>query len=735
MLFNFSRIPRSCLCMVSIILSEINYSQIYYIESAAELGIEYSFSGDKPSGGVSFYDFDNDGWDDITIASGEGEELVFYKNSEGHFERIEFTGLDDKSEVRQVLWVDYDNDGDEDIFVTSSVSPNKLYNNDGEMNFVEVTEIANLPLENIPTQGAAWGDYNNDGFLDLYTTDRQNGDGYEGILKNHLFMNNQDGTFSEVTQNANVGDEGKAPWCAGFLDFDNDGWQDIYVAQDKRTRNSLFRNNGDGTFEDISVPTNSDLRINSMSVTMGDYDNNGFVDIYITNTSEGNKLLRNNGDLTFTELAEDIGVGFHGVGWSAQFLDSDNDGDLDLYVSGSLIGSDVISSHFYENIDFDHFILPNNAGFEADTVVSYSNAVGDINNDGYPDIVVNNPNPFATVIWQNSGGNNQWIKIKLIGKESNRNGVGSRIEVFSNGTKYLRTTHCGEGFLGQNSGNILFGIGNSIRADSILIHWPSGNLDILREISSGQSITVAEGSTDLPPFITAFGPLSICEGDSVELNAGFYESYNWSNGEKMQSILIKESGEYFVTVTDIYGNSATSDTVTIQVMENTISLSLLSSPSEAGENNGTATVIATGGLPPYLFNWNNSNQQTDSIATDLEPGIYSVTVQDSWGCMVQSQIEVVAVITSINRFKDSNVRVYPNPVTNHINLHRFSDLSESHRIKIIDLSGRTVLDQIHYNSGKRDFSINTSSLKPGFYLLFITAEEGQIIYNEKIILK
>lgn len=734
-LFNYSRIQVvPILCIVSIILPEINYAQIHYTESAAQVGIEYSFNGDKPSGGVSFYDFDNDGWDDITLASAEGEDLIFYKNFGGYFKRVEFNGLDDKSEARQVLWVDYDNDGDQDIFITSSFSLNRLYNNDGDMNFIEVTEVANLPLEFTPTQGAAWGDYNNDGFLDLYTTDRRNGDVEEEIIKNHLFLNNQDGTFSEVTQFANVDDEGKAPWCASFLDFDNDGWQDIYVAQDKKTRNSLFRNNGDGTFQDISELSNSDLRINSMSVTMGDYDNNGFLDIYVTNTSEGNKLLRNNGDLTFTELAEEKGVGFHGIGWGAQFLDSDNDGDLDLYVSGSMVGSDKISSIFYENIDFTHFIIPENAGFAGDTVMSFSNAVGDLNNDGYPDIVVNNPSPFSIMIWENAGGNNQWIKIKLEGRESNRNGIGSRIEVFSNGTKYLRTTHCGEGFLGQNSGNILFGIGNSLKADSIIIHWPSGNLDILHEIPAAQHITVIEGSTSFPPFITTGGALNICEGDSVILNGGFYDAYNWSNGEESQSIVVKNSGQYYLTVTDINGNSATSDTVEIQVKANTIALSLSSTPSETESNTGTASVNATGGIPPYQYSWNDRDIQTDSVAMNLEPGIYTVTVQDSWGCIVQSQVEV-GLITAILPFKDSFVSVYPNPVTNNINVQGFPDLNDDHHIRIIDLSGKIIMDQIQKISGNNGYSIDTSNLYPGFYLIIITADDGQMLYHGKIILK
>jgi len=205
--------------------------------------------------------------------------------------------------------------------------------------------------------------------------------------------------------------------------------------------------------------------------------------------------LLNNGDVTFTNVAGTVGTGFYGIGWGAVFLDADNDADLDLYVSGMTDGTNGwLPSAFYENSG-GMFTIPASAGFANDTAESYANAMGDFNNDGYPDIVVMNDTD-NNFLWENTTSNsNNWLKVKLEGTTSNREGIGSKIEISINGQKQFRYTVCGEGYLGQNSGTEIFGLGSATSVDYVKVTWLSGTEDILNNVTSNQTLTIVESST------------------------------------------------------------------------------------------------------------------------------------------------------------------------------------------------------------------------------------------------
>lgn len=481
------------------------FGQITFSDVAMAKGINHDYGPLTPGGGVSFYDFNHDGWDDLTFATINGSPIHFYKNVQGSFQRIIPASFSHTDRAQQVLWADYDNDGDADLFVTSTDASNRLYQNQpGGLNLVDVTAAAGLPMNDLPTYGAAWGDYDRDGWLDLYWVDRPNV--LAGPVSAHLFHNQGDGTFVETTLTAMVADSVKIPWVTSFIDVNNDLWPDIYTAQDKLSKNSLFKNNGDGTFVDISIISGANLSMNSMSVTPGDFNGDGWLDIYITNTDQGNRLLRNNGDETFTEVADSAGVTFNSVGWGAHFFDLDNDQDLDLYVSGMEVGSTgTLSSACYENNNDGTFTLGNSSmGFLGDTVSSFANATGDFNRDGFPDIVVNNRAPYASQLWENSGnGSNQWLRITLQGTLSNRDGIGSWIHVFANNRKQSHYTTCGTGFLGQSAAGVIFGLGNAAMADSVIIEWPSGHIDHYQQLAAGQDLTLVENDS---LFNTAIQP-------------------------------------------------------------------------------------------------------------------------------------------------------------------------------------------------------------------------------------
>lgn len=478
-------------------MSVIVYSQTYFSDQASNIGLGFS-SGNTPFGsGITFYDYDNDGWDDITLASQAGTALRFFKNVNSVFVEEVLISPQITSQVKQVNWVDIDNDGDKDLYMTSNVSGNRLFVNNGSMSFHEVTSTCGLPTNNIFTYGASWGDYNNDGYLDVFLSNRD----VTGVVPNYLYKNNGDGTFVNVSNLAGILEVSDLSFCSAFFDYDKDGWQDIYVSNDRVDNpNVLYKNNGDGTFTDASVNTNTDLYIDAMTVTIDDYNNDGWLDIYVTNTPSGNVFLKNNGDGTFTDIASTAGVLFNSIGWGAVFLDAENDMDLDLYVSGEFNGSvpGFLSAAFYENNGNGFFSLPSNVGFTGDLRQSFSNAIGDVDNDGFPEIVVSNADNENIFVWQNQTvSSNNWLKVKLQGTVSNRDGIGSFIEISINGEKQYRYTLCGEGYLSQNSGTEIFGIADNTVVDYVKVTWLSGIVDVINNVNANQVLEIIEGENQL----------------------------------------------------------------------------------------------------------------------------------------------------------------------------------------------------------------------------------------------
>jgi ASPIC/UnbV protein/VCBS repeat protein/type IX secretion system substrate protein len=484
-------------CSLIIFCFSVNVmSQILFTESSASQNINVSFGENQLVGGVSFYDFDNDGWDDITYASEAGSPIYFYKNNNGIYNSISLNFTDLQNDTRQINWVDIDNDGDNDLFVVNNNASNRLYENDGALNFTDITGISGISTVIMNSWGASWGDIDNDGYLDLFLSNR---DIINGLQPNILYRNNGNNTFTNVNTSAGISNSNHLSFCASFFDFNNDGWQDIYIANDKFiTTNILYKNNGDGTFTDVSVSSGTDLAIDAMSTTIDDYDNDGWLDIYITNTSAGNYFLKNNGNGTFTNIAASNGTTFNSVAWGAVFLDADNDTDIDLYVSGMRDGTlGDLPSAFYENSN-NMFTIPVSAGFANDNAESYSNAIGDVNNDGYPDITVVNASPRSNFLWINdcdTNINNNWLKVTLEGSTSNRMGIGSKIEIAINGSKQYRYTLCGEGYISQNSGTEFFGIGNATTIDYVKVTWLSGVEDIINNVIPNQTIHIEESST------------------------------------------------------------------------------------------------------------------------------------------------------------------------------------------------------------------------------------------------
>lgn len=529
------------------LFSRSSYSQIIFSDSATTYGINHTYGDGDFGGGVSFCDWDGDGLDDLTFASDANATIVFYKNTGSGFTKLFPPPVSLNVESTQLLWVDFDNDGDKDLFTCSNLEGNNLFRNDSTQGFVDITPSSGISTDLTPTYGAAWGDYDRDGFLDLYIINRVLGTAYD--FSNYMYKNNGDGTFTDVTLSTGTPDSLKGPFAVSFLDIDDDLWPDIYIAQDKFYGNTMLHNNGDSTFTDISDVSNTNLGMDGMCVAYGDYDNDNDLDIYITNTAAGNRLLRNDGGNFFTEIGAQVGVIHNRTCWGANFFDYDNDGDLDLYVSGGTESSfNDNYSVFFENMyPLDTFIVPS-IGFTGDTASSFSNAIGDIDNDGYYDIAVNNEAPFFSHIWDCLGGSNNWIKIDLEGVQSNRDAIGCWIDVYSGGTRQRRYTQTSISYQAQNSQYTIVGIGSQTIIDSIVVRWPSGIIDKMLNVVSNQKVKINEGDYPRTSIVSTteyeYGINSIYPNPVSDI---LHIIYNSVDEKELNLKLVNISGQVMLT--------------------------------------------------------------------------------------------------------------------------------------------------------------------------------------------
>lgn len=472
------------------------FSQAQFQIVTNSVGLTYSCGNTYLGSGVSFVDFNSDGWDDISIATDENSLPLFFENTNGAFAPVDFNLPILEEQNKQITWVDFDNDGDKDLFITSNTDGNALLENNGEFSFTDITELAGLESENTSTNAVSWGDLNNDGFLDLFVSNR----GELATVQNHLYLNNGDGTFVNSTEASGILNIAEASFCSVMFDFNNDGWLDIYVSNDKLLYpNRLYKNNGDGTFVEIGEDSGAGIIIDAMTATVDDFNNDSFMDIYITNTQSGNVLLKNNGDETFTDITVSSETEFNSLAWGAIFFDAENDTDLDLYVSGYFDGSvyNYLSSALYVNEGDETFSICSDADNDNDTSESYSNAIGDLNNDGLVDFVVTNNTDDVYMFYNYSQNPGNWLKLNLEGVESNKDAIGARIEIGIGENLQYRSVRCGEGYLAQNSLIQHFGLGEADSIDYVKITWPSGQIDWYYDVSVNNTIHYQEGQGEL----------------------------------------------------------------------------------------------------------------------------------------------------------------------------------------------------------------------------------------------
>jgi len=501
-------------------------------------------------GGVALFDYDNDGRLDIFFTNGAKIEDVmpdgklpdksdpkfwnrlYHQNADGTFtdvtERAGLSGMSHGYYSMGVAVGDYDNDGFEDIYVTG-YGGNILYHNNGNGTFTDVTKKAGVGAGGW-SASAGFFDYDNDGKLDLFVTrylnwsfqtnrycgEKRPGyraychpDNYDGVT-NMLYHNNGDGTFTDVSAKAGIANPVGKGLGVAFADYDDDGYTDIFVANDS-VQCFLYHNNGNGTFTEVGllagVGYNEDGKtFAGMGADFSDYDNDGRPDIVVTDLSnERYMLFRNNGDGTFRDVTNQSGLGSATLsfsGWSTRFFDYDNDGWKDLFVAQSHVMDTIEKTSPNLKYMQPPLLLRNQFGHFSRVVAGEvfqqdwagrGAAFGDIDNDGDIDIVVSNVGQKAYVLRNDGGNRKNWIGIETVGTKSNRDGIGARIKVVgASGLTQYFSVNTAVGYLSASDKRVITGLGNDSVAKLIEIRWPSGIVQKFENVKARQYLKAVE---------------------------------------------------------------------------------------------------------------------------------------------------------------------------------------------------------------------------------------------------
>ena len=512
---------------------------IHFTHNNAAFGKKYLPETMGP--GCAFIDYDNDGWPDILLVNGENwpghagpqsTTKLYHNNHDGTFADVtQKAGLAIPIFGLGVAVGDYDNDSYEDIFITA-LGQSHLFHNNRNGTFSDVTKSAGVWGANEFSTSAAWVDYDRDGKLDLvvanYVQWSIQGDLFctlDGTHKSYctpesykgasarLWHNLGSGKFEDATEKAHFFDNTSKTLGIAVLDYDGDGWPDVFLANDTQP-NKLYLNKRDRTFEEKAVPagiafSEDGIARAGMGVDAGDYDHSGRPSLIISNfANQMVSLYHNEGNGLFVDEAPSSEVGratLVTLGFGCFFFDYDNDGWPDILVADGHIEDQIEKvqkrvsynepPHVFRNLGGGKFVEVTQAlgGGFASPRVGRGAAYADINNDGALDVLMTT-NGGRAYLFRNDGVNNRSVRIKLVGTKSNRDGIGAVIRVASGGDKQWKMVRSGSSYLSQSELVATFGLGQRSAADTIEIQWPSGQIDKLANVSVGQTVTVEEGT-------------------------------------------------------------------------------------------------------------------------------------------------------------------------------------------------------------------------------------------------
>lgn len=491
------------MCMASIFGARACIAQeLPFTNESIARGIDY-LPEDLRSFGCGFacVDLNNDGSPDLvllgkqTVSSQSPFTVGIYQNNGAGFftNRSRMNGIPSIRSATGVTAADFDNDSDLDLFITQWLEPNVLLRNEGNFQFTNVTAEYSMGVE-AAGQSSCWGDFNGDGWLDLYLANRTTTN-YpappfpQNVVRNLLYVNNQGQSFTEVGTAMGVDAELDPSFQASFFDFDRDGDPDLYLSNDKgATRGCAIRNrmwrNDNGEFVNISAASGTNGCIDAMCLAIGDFDRNRYLDMYITNIggmTAPNYLYMNQGNGTFIDEAGSTGTRDELLAWGSVMFDYNNDGFEDIYVCHSMNANKL-----FRNIDGASTVEVAASMNVADTRASFTCAVADVDNDGDLDLMVSNrtgeggiPATFRLFI-NHEGERRNWIKFNIVGRGPNRFGVGTQIDLRTDTIWQMREVIAGSNFKNQNDHVMHFGMNTATQADEIVVRWPKMNGQVVQ---------------------------------------------------------------------------------------------------------------------------------------------------------------------------------------------------------------------------------------------------------------
>ena len=595
-----------------LLLSFSAQAQIAFTNESSLLS-ETDFSSGVAIGVV---DMNNDGLDDIIrMENGSGINIE-YQNAPG----APFTNqyVDSDGSLWAVAAADVDNDGFSDIFSGGAYNQVKLYRRQVDGTY----DKSYMPGATLFVQGSNFADINNDGWLDVFSC--------HDDAESRIWSNNGDGSFATadewIDMTTTPASDNSGNYGSVWTDFDNDGDLDLYIAKcrqgvnsstDPRRINQLYINDGTNNFSEQAEARGLKIGAQSWTADFGDYDNDGDMDCFVTNHDAPSQLLENDGAGYFTDVTENSGISIDGLPIQGIFTDLDNDGLVDILVSGT-------TQYVYHNNGDGTFT--DIAAALPGTNQMQSFAVGDLNNDGFTDLYAgyasgfNNPTNTDDALMMNVGNDNNWLNVRPVGVISNRQAVGARITITGDFGTQIREIRAGESYGISNSLTAHFGLSTFTSVTNVVVRFPSGIIVEVENPDINETLVILEeGCFGADIDIEYEGETELCPGEVLTLSAPESPTYMWSNGAETQSIDVTQSGNYTVTVTDPEGCFSIASPVYVNFVQPVIPTVEITSPVEVCEG-GTVTLTASGG-ESYLW---NTFENTQSIEVS-ESGEYFVS--------------------------------------------------------------------------------------------------------------
>ena len=472
--------------------------------------------------GISVFDYDNDNLDNITVAY-PYIGISGFRVSQGELLSDFFVPL--PLNIKQLIWADFNNDGDKELFVTTYGAGLFLYDYSSEG--LTLIEGSFSSIISGFHYGASAADYDNDGDLDLFVTQYSNYN-FGAPLPNLLFRNEGNFEFTEVGASLGVNAATNNSFQSVWVDFNRDGWQDVYVVNDKNIPNLFYQNNSGISFTEISTVNNTNIAMSCMSNSISDFNRDGFFDIFISDVHP--VLLEGDSSGVYIQVAYDAGISTLQTAWGSLWIDSDLDGWDDIYIcQGGTVLESMPNQYFKNN----QGIFSLNNSFDSYLKASFVNAKGDFDGDCSPDFVVMNAAPNSYDVWKGKPAENNYIKLDLEGTISNKDAAGTIVEVYTDSSLSMKVVLYGDNYISQSSNLLLFGLGNAETIDSIAIFWPLGLIERYYNVEPNHFYHAIEGANELVDLNSISYNINLCPSNQqyVVTPDSSWTQWQWSNGE------------------------------------------------------------------------------------------------------------------------------------------------------------------------------------------------------------